>query len=71
MLHFLTTLSSECNTITVHREANYPMSIKPSITDLLTAGNKSQTPLQLALEYVFIHWRKMGSTAHTFSKHYI
>lgn len=70
MLHFLTTLSSEWNTITVHREANYPLSIKPSITDLLTAGNKSQTPLQIALKYMFIHWRKMGSTAHTFMKFY-
>lgn len=52
MLHFLTALSSEWNTITVHREANYPLSVKPSITDLLTAGNKSQTPLQIALKYV-------------------
>lgn len=70
MLHFLTALSSEWNTITVHREANYPLSIKPSITDLLTAGNKSQTPLQIALKYMFIHWRKKGSTAHTFRKFY-
>lgn len=52
MLHFPTTLSSEWNTITVHREANYPLSVKPSITDLLTAGNKSQTPLQIAWKYV-------------------
>lgn len=70
MLHFLTALSSEWNTITVHREANYPLSIKPSITDLLTAGNKSQTPLQIALKYMFIHWRKEESTAHMFMKFY-